>query len=113
MLGGFDDQLPGYEDTEFWLSALEKGCKGEVIDEPLLRYRVRRGSRYHRAIGSKRFVQGMQQIYVKHWPTVGERFSEVLASKASFVAEAGDSPTCSSGSVRVTGTTTSRIAQGY
>lgn len=45
-VGGFDDKLPGYEDTDFWIGALKEGCRGEVLEEPLLRYRVRSSSRY-------------------------------------------------------------------
>ena len=49
-IGGFDPSLPAYEDLDFWLMALEHGFVGEIIDEPLLHYRVRHGSRYHLAI---------------------------------------------------------------
>lgn len=36
--------MRGYEDWAFWVSCIEAGLTGEVIDEPLYRYRVKRDS---------------------------------------------------------------------
>ena len=83
-VGGYE-QLGGYEVLDFWLSALEAGCRGEPIDEPLLRYRVREGSRYHRAIG--RYVDTMAAIYARHRASV-ERFGpELLLAKDAFLLD--------------------------
>jgi peptidoglycan/xylan/chitin deacetylase (PgdA/CDA1 family)/GT2 family glycosyltransferase/SAM-dependent methyltransferase len=84
-VGEFDERLPGYEDTDFWLSAIEAGSQGVVLDEPLLRYRVRSGSRYHRAIGPRRFLPAMEAIYRKHWPAMERSWREVLLAKDAFV----------------------------
>lgn len=38
-LGLFYPRMRGYEDWSFWLSCIEAGLKGVVIDEPLFKYR--------------------------------------------------------------------------
>ncbi len=60
-VGGFDEGLTGYEDLDFWLSAIERGLRGEVVPEPLLRYRVRPSSRYRRAILRGPYVETMSR----------------------------------------------------
>src|SRR5690606_2857468 len=50
-VGGFDESLPDHEDLDLWISLLAAGSRGEVLPEPLLRYRVRAGSRFRRAVG--------------------------------------------------------------
>lgn len=44
-VGGYDESLKdGYEDWDFWLSAMLKGYKIEVVNEPLYHYKKRRDS---------------------------------------------------------------------
>jgi peptidoglycan/xylan/chitin deacetylase (PgdA/CDA1 family)/SAM-dependent methyltransferase len=88
LVGGFDGDLPGYEDTDFWLRALECGCRGDVIPEPLLRYRVRAGSRYAQVVSSSSYLPTMQRLYGKHWPALAEsdRVS-LLIEKDRFLVE--------------------------
>src|SRR5207245_7034555 len=41
-VGGYrEDMRQGYEDWDFWLSALERGWKAEALPEPLFLYRKR------------------------------------------------------------------------
>jgi peptidoglycan/xylan/chitin deacetylase (PgdA/CDA1 family)/SAM-dependent methyltransferase len=89
-LGGFDEGLPGYEDTDFWLSALETGGRGTVLDEPLLRYRVRRNSRYQQAIARGTYVPTMETIYRKHRRPVSSHSAELLQAKEAFLVELND-----------------------
>lgn len=37
---GFDPRFPGLEDYDLVLSLVEKGCKGVLLDEPILEYRM-------------------------------------------------------------------------
>jgi glycosyltransferase involved in cell wall biosynthesis len=39
QVGGFDTEIGGYEDWEFWIALGEKGWFGKVVPEPLFRYR--------------------------------------------------------------------------
>jgi peptidoglycan/xylan/chitin deacetylase (PgdA/CDA1 family)/SAM-dependent methyltransferase len=86
-VGGFDEELPAYEDTDFWLSAIERGFAGEILHEPLLRYRVRRGSRYHRALLPDTYLQAKGRILAKHATAVAARREEILAALGAFAAE--------------------------
>ncbi|MCI5148406.1 MAG: glycosyltransferase family 2 protein, partial [Candidatus Electrothrix sp. MAN1_4] len=85
--GGFDEELPGYEDMDFWISALRQGCKGTVLDEPLLRYRVRSNSRYHNAISAEKYVPTMAAIYRKHWPRIKGNSQLLIQAKDDFLHE--------------------------
>ena len=49
-LGREDLGEGAFDDWDFWLSMLEGPFRGTVLREPLLRHRVRTGSRYHRGI---------------------------------------------------------------
>jgi peptidoglycan/xylan/chitin deacetylase (PgdA/CDA1 family)/GT2 family glycosyltransferase/SAM-dependent methyltransferase len=86
-VGGFDEGLAGYEDTDFWLSAIAHGFGGEVLSDPLLRYRVRASSRYQRAIVRSRYVPTMEAIYRKHWPATAQEGAGLLLEKEAFLAE--------------------------
>jgi len=80
-LGGFDPSLPAHEDWDFWLTAMERGFCGAVIDEALLHYRVRAGSRYHRGICGDTYARTMGTILEKHAAAVEENAVAVLAAK--------------------------------
>jgi peptidoglycan/xylan/chitin deacetylase (PgdA/CDA1 family)/glycosyltransferase involved in cell wall biosynthesis len=86
-VGGFDASLPAYEDLDFWLSALEHGFVGEIIDEPLLHYRVRRGSRYETAIGRNVYQRAKEAILCKHRASVEADGRDVLALMLDFERE--------------------------
>ncbi len=83
-VGGFDSTLPAYEDTDFWLSALEHGFQGEILEEPLLRYRVRRGSRYHQALAWNTYRQAKEAIFRKHNESVTNHGREIFTSLLGF-----------------------------
>ena len=65
-VGGFDESLPAYEDVDFWLHALELGFKGVILDDALLRYRVRQGSRYHSTVVSGEYLRSKEMLLAKH-----------------------------------------------
>ncbi len=86
-VGGFDPALPAYEDTDFWLSALERGFIGDVIKEPLLRYRVRSGSRYGRGLDPEIYLSSKRSILQKHSPSVSQFGPEILSQLICFESE--------------------------
>ena len=86
-VGGFDPELPAYEDLDFWLHALRLGFRGEVLDEPLLFYRVRAGSRYRKGVEAGTYRQAMTRIVERHRAVLDAGGVEVLAEKAAFLLE--------------------------
>lgn len=87
VVGGFDESLFGHEDVEFWTSAFERGFAGGLIVEPLLRYRVRRGSRSQRALQPGAHAQLMEAIYLKHASTIEENAETILLAKERFILD--------------------------
>jgi len=86
-VGGFDPSLDGYEDTDFWLSALELGFQGEILHEPLVRYRVRTGSRYHRVLAADTYGRTKRSILKNHRLTVERHGPEISSRLAGFEAD--------------------------
>ena len=87
-VGGFRADLLAYEDTDFWLEALRQGFRGEVLPDVLLRYRVRSGSRYEKALDPETHRQTMASIYGRHWPPpAGITPVDVLLDKEAFLEE--------------------------
>jgi peptidoglycan/xylan/chitin deacetylase (PgdA/CDA1 family)/glycosyltransferase involved in cell wall biosynthesis len=84
---GFDDALEGYEDQDWWLSVIEHGFRGIVVDEPLLHHRVRTGSRYDLAILADRFRRTTAAIRVKHPGTSFETRARLVVEKELFRQE--------------------------
>jgi glycosyltransferase involved in cell wall biosynthesis len=85
-VGGFDPDLPGYEDTDFWLEALRRGFRGGSVPEVLLRYRVRARSRYAQALNPDTYRRAMASIYARHWPPPqGVSAADVLLDKEVFL----------------------------
>lgn len=84
-VGGFDPQLPAYEDLDFWLRALTLGFRGEVLEERLLFYRVREGSRYRTGIEPEAYRAAMERIIEKHRGLLQAHGLEALRSKESFL----------------------------
>jgi peptidoglycan/xylan/chitin deacetylase (PgdA/CDA1 family) len=86
-VGGFDESLPAYEDVDFWLRVLEAGFRGHILDDALLRYRVRSGSRYHSAIVREEYVPAKELLLDKHWDDVSDRGLDVFATLLDFQRE--------------------------
>lgn len=86
-VGGFDPALVAYEDVDFWLCALELGFRGEIVDEALLRYRVRRGSRYHGVVVQGDYLRAKTQLLDKHRALVAANGEDVFASLLDFQRE--------------------------
>ena len=87
LLGGFDETLPAYEDVDFWLRALAAEMRGAILDEALLRYRVRRGSRYHAAIVRGDYVNSKRMLLDKHRDAAQRHGEDVFATMIDFGRE--------------------------
>lgn len=77
--GGFDEQLPGSEDTAFWVSALESGARCGLIPEAGLEIRVRPGSRSELALARETHLEMVASI-VERWPRIGDAAVEWTAT---------------------------------
>jgi peptidoglycan/xylan/chitin deacetylase (PgdA/CDA1 family)/SAM-dependent methyltransferase len=84
---GFDPELPAYEDVDFWLGALRRGLRGVILDEALLRYRVREGSRYHSAVVRGDYLSAKAQLLDKHLAASRTRGEDVLVTLIDFERE--------------------------
>jgi peptidoglycan/xylan/chitin deacetylase (PgdA/CDA1 family)/glycosyltransferase involved in cell wall biosynthesis/MoaA/NifB/PqqE/SkfB family radical SAM enzyme len=89
-VGGFDSELAAYEDLDFWLRALRLGFRGEVLDEPLLFYRVRKDSRYRKGVEPETYRQVMRGILERHRQVLDTSGIEVLAEKEAFLVDVMD-----------------------
>jgi peptidoglycan/xylan/chitin deacetylase (PgdA/CDA1 family)/glycosyltransferase involved in cell wall biosynthesis len=86
-VGGFDPALPAYEDLDFWLRAIRLGFRGEILDQPLLYYRVRPDSRYRLGIEPETYRAAMAAVIDKHRDFIQTSGVEVLKSKEAFLIE--------------------------
>lgn len=85
IVGGFDENLRGHEDVDFWVSALERGFVGAVIPDPLLSYRARSGSVYQRAIVQDTHLGLMSRIYDKHRSSLESHAEALILQKERFI----------------------------
>jgi len=86
-VGGFDEELEAYEDLDFWTTALELGFRGEVLPACLLFYRVRPGSRIHRAWQRDTHVGIMGRFYEKHRVSMTRCAEALLIGKEEFILQ--------------------------
>jgi peptidoglycan/xylan/chitin deacetylase (PgdA/CDA1 family)/glycosyltransferase involved in cell wall biosynthesis len=83
-IGGFDERLTSYEMLDFWASAMELGCRGVVLGEPLLNYRIRAGSGYRRSIHHAVYLSRLGHFYAKHRAAVERHGLELIERKEAF-----------------------------
>ncbi|HTO11120.1 MAG TPA: glycosyltransferase, partial [Candidatus Binatia bacterium] len=86
-VGGLDPALPVCEDTDFWVAALARGFRGEVLEEPLLIYGRRPGSRSQRGFVADVYAGAMRAIYLKHAPAVAANARSILLARESALLE--------------------------
>ena len=86
-VGGFDERFKGHEEVEFWTAVSSAGFRGAVLQEPLLKYRVRTGSLYQWATASGTHEALMARIYAKHHAAIEPIVPELLVAKEAFIVE--------------------------
>jgi glycosyltransferase involved in cell wall biosynthesis/peptidoglycan/xylan/chitin deacetylase (PgdA/CDA1 family) len=86
-IGGFDPALPAFEASEFWVRAMAHGFTVRILDEPLLKYRIRSDSKYHLAITGERFVTAREALLRKHQTSVEDHLEDILAETDAFLVD--------------------------
>lgn len=71
QVGGYADGIDSYEDWDFWIRIISLGYRWEVVEEPLLFYRIRNNSIYRthykdHAYLARKIVQRNKTLYKKH-----------------------------------------------
>ena len=86
-VGGFDESFSAHEEVDFWTTVLERGFRGDVLAEPLLRYRVRPDSMHHTALRRRNHLELMERFYRKHLDTLRPRAERLLIAKEQFILD--------------------------
>jgi GT2 family glycosyltransferase len=76
-VGGFDTTLPGYEDWDFYLGALERGWRGLRVPEVVLDYRRHETSR----------LSGDRAHYRRRYRTIRAKHRPLYARSAELAAD--------------------------
>jgi peptidoglycan/xylan/chitin deacetylase (PgdA/CDA1 family)/glycosyltransferase involved in cell wall biosynthesis/SAM-dependent methyltransferase len=84
-VGGFDESLVSFELLDFWASVLERGTRGIVLDQPLLRYRIRASSGYRRSLRTDTYQARLRHFYNKHHEAVALNAAELIEAKEAFL----------------------------
>ncbi len=84
-VGGFDEALPSFELLDFWATAIERGFKGIILEEPMLNYRVRQTSGYRRSIEASTYRARLQHLYTKHRHAIERNALELIHAKERFL----------------------------
>jgi peptidoglycan/xylan/chitin deacetylase (PgdA/CDA1 family)/glycosyltransferase involved in cell wall biosynthesis len=84
-VGGFDESLPSFELLDFWASVLQRGARGAVLDEPLLRYRIRSSSGYRRSLRTDTYLARLRHLYKKHEQAIAANGLELIEAKEAFL----------------------------
>src|SRR5215475_1328919 len=80
-VGGFDESLATFELLDFWASVFERGGHGVVLDEPLLRYRIRQSSSYRKSLRKETYLARLRHFYEKHRETVAQHAAAMIEAK--------------------------------
>jgi peptidoglycan/xylan/chitin deacetylase (PgdA/CDA1 family)/SAM-dependent methyltransferase/GT2 family glycosyltransferase len=86
-IGGFDETLPTCEDLDFWISALERGVRGEVLDEPLLCRRGEAASPGPPGDASDEHLRALHAVLLKHRASIERLGVELLMAKEADLVE--------------------------
>jgi glycosyltransferase involved in cell wall biosynthesis len=85
--GGFDESFDASGDRDFWITALERGFKGRIIDAPLFWYRVRADSMHHRRVADGTFYADSEAVLRKHRQTIEHHGLDIVLAKQGYIHE--------------------------
>jgi peptidoglycan/xylan/chitin deacetylase (PgdA/CDA1 family)/glycosyltransferase involved in cell wall biosynthesis len=87
QVGKFDEAMPTDDDTDYWLRAIEHGFRGAILDEALVRYRIRDNSWYRRAVIGGDYRRAKEMLLDKHLDGVEAHGEDVFAALLDFERE--------------------------
>jgi glycosyltransferase involved in cell wall biosynthesis len=76
--GGYDTQMPNYEDWEFWISLAEAGGTFIHINEPLFEYRAKASSKIARCIDPEHRAGVVNYVCKKHDTAYRNHVTEIV-----------------------------------
>jgi len=81
-IGGFDERpgLDGYEDWALAVDLVERGHRGEIVPEPLFRYRIRPGSMSSETSRPRNHMRVFETMLEKHADSYAAHAPGVLAA---------------------------------
>jgi GT2 family glycosyltransferase/SAM-dependent methyltransferase len=87
-IGGFDERpgLDGYEDWALAVDLVERGHRGEIVPEPLFRYRIRPGSMSSETSRPHNHMRVFETMMEKHADTYAAHAPGVLAAIGERIA---------------------------
>jgi glycosyltransferase involved in cell wall biosynthesis len=89
--GGYDPEMPAWEDWELWIAAAERGWRFRHLREITFEYRVRPGSMLDIAEQQGQWDTAFRYAYRKHRGFFDEHVAEtLLAAKNQIFAATGD-----------------------
>jgi glycosyltransferase involved in cell wall biosynthesis len=91
-VGGYDPAASVCLDQEFWIAALAAGFRGELIEEPLVAYRVRADSDYHGALMRGEVARLMAGVYQKHATAAAGRAQGALPRRVGGAPASSRAP---------------------
>lgn len=83
--GGYDENLPNYEDWDFWIGCAQQGARFHYLDRTGLRYRKRAGSKVARCIDPSHRRKVVQTIVSKNKKAYEEHFPEVIGQLHAII----------------------------
>lgn len=87
LVGGFDEELPTGMALDFWITVLELGFRGGVIDEPLLRRRGSSSSSQNSAGVRSTYRHACPAVLRKHRTTIERLGPQLLMAKEDVIRE--------------------------
>jgi len=85
--GGFDEEIEGYEDWDFWIGIIEQGYRVEILKEVLFRYRDRAGGKHRASDRGERRDAIMRRIIRRHEQSFRTHAAEVVFGKDRLLGE--------------------------
>ncbi|HEU4703256.1 MAG TPA: glycosyltransferase [Conexibacter sp.] len=87
-IGGFDERpgLAGYEDWALAVDLVERGHRGEIVPEPLFRYRIRRDSMSSETSRPRNHMRVFETMLEKHADSYAAHAPGVLAAISERIA---------------------------
>ncbi|MDX9893650.1 MAG: glycosyltransferase [Patescibacteria group bacterium] len=84
--GGYDQNMDGLEDWEFWINAYSQGCKFYHLSEPLFYYRKKQSS-FLNSLTAKQHYERLQYLYAKHATLINQTVISLNITKDELIKQ--------------------------